>query len=68
MGPHVPLQLVSVSAGVAAQAALEWAFPGVRTNVAFQLANLKPKNIEGRLAMRRLLTAKNNFLKNPMSF
>lgn len=43
MGPHVPLQFVSVSAGIAAQAALEWTLPSVRANVAFQLADLKPR-------------------------
>lgn len=44
MSSHVPLQFVSVPAGVAAQAALEWALSGVRANVTFQLADLKPKN------------------------
>lgn len=44
MGSHVPLQFVSVPAGVAAQAALEWTLSSVRANVAFQLADLKPQN------------------------
>lgn len=43
VGPHVPLQFVGVSAGIAAQAALERALPGVRTDVAFQFANLEAK-------------------------
>lgn len=40
----MPLQFVGVSAGVAAQAALERALPGVRTDVAFQFANLEAKS------------------------
>lgn len=44
MGPHVPLQFVSIPAGIAAQAALERTLSSVRTNVAFQFANLKAKN------------------------
>lgn len=31
--PHVPLQLVRVSAGVATKAALEWTLSSVGTNV-----------------------------------
>lgn len=38
--PHVSLQLVRVSAGVAAQAALEWTLTGVRPNVTLQLTHL----------------------------
>lgn len=41
MCPHVPLQLVGVSAGVAAKAALEGPFPCVGPDVSFQLAHLK---------------------------
>lgn len=44
VGSHVPLQFVSIPAGIAAQAALERTLPSVRTNVAFQFANLKAKN------------------------
>lgn len=44
VGPHVPLQFVGVSAGIAAQAALERALSGVRTDVAFQFANLEAKS------------------------
>lgn len=44
MGPHVPLQFVGIPAGVAAQAALERTLSGVRTNVAFQFANLEVKS------------------------
>lgn len=40
VGSHVPLQFVSIPAGIAAQAALERTLPSVRTNVAFQFANL----------------------------
>lgn len=40
----MPLQFVGVSAGIAAQAALERALPGVRTDVAFQFANLEAKS------------------------
>lgn len=40
VGSHVPLQFVSVPAGVAAQAALEWTLSSVRAYVAFQLADL----------------------------
>lgn len=40
VGPHVPLQFVGIPAGIAAQAALEWTLSGVRTDVAFQFANL----------------------------
>lgn len=40
MCPHVPFQLVSVSAGIAAQAALEGSFPCVGADVSFQLAYL----------------------------
>lgn len=44
VGPHVPLQFVGVSAGIAAQAALERALPSVRADVAFQFANLEAKS------------------------
>lgn len=44
MGPHVPLQFVGIPAGVAAQAALEGTLSSVRTNVAFQFANLEVKS------------------------
>lgn len=40
MCPHVPLQLVGVSAGVAAKAALEGPLPRVGPDVSFQLAHL----------------------------
>lgn len=40
----MPLQFVGVSAGIAAQAALERALSGVRTDVAFQFANLEAKS------------------------
>lgn len=40
MCPHVPFQLVGVSAGVAAKAALEGPFPCVGPDVSFQLAHL----------------------------
>lgn len=40
MCPHVPLQLVGVSAGIAAEAALEGPFPRVGPDVSFQLAHL----------------------------
>lgn len=43
MCPHVPFQLVSVSAGVAAQAALEGPFASVRADVPFQFADLETK-------------------------
>lgn len=48
----MPLQFVSVPAGVTAQAALEWTFSSVRANVTFQLADLKPKNANGVSGMR----------------
>lgn len=41
MCPHVPFQLVGVSAGVAAKAALEGPFACVGPDVSFQLAHLK---------------------------
>ena len=44
MGPHVPLQFVGIPAGIAAQAALERTLSSVRTNVAFQFANLEVKS------------------------
>lgn len=40
MCPHVSLELVGVSAGVAAKAALEGPFPRVGPDVSFQLAHL----------------------------
>lgn len=43
----MPLQFVGVSAGVAAQAALERALPGVRTDVAFQFADLETNSRTG---------------------
>lgn len=44
VSPHVPLQFVGIPAGIAAQAALERALSSVRTNVAFQFANLQFKS------------------------
>lgn len=41
MCPHVPFQLISVSAGIAAQTALEGSFSCVRADVPFQLTYLK---------------------------
>lgn len=38
--PHVSLQLISVSAGIAAKTALEGSLPCVRADVPFQLAHL----------------------------
>lgn len=48
MGSHVSLQLVGVSAGIAAQAALEWTLSSMRANVSLQFADLVYKtNILG---------------------
>lgn len=41
MCPHVPFQLISVSAGIAAQTALEGSFARMRADVPFQLAYLE---------------------------
>lgn len=41
MCPHVPFQLISVSAGIAAQTTLEGSFSRVRADVPFQLTYLK---------------------------
>lgn len=41
MCPHVPFQLISVSAGIAAQTALEGSFSCMRADVPFQLTYLK---------------------------
>lgn len=43
MCSHVPLQLVGVFAGVAAEGALKGALPRVRADVALQLARLVNK-------------------------
>ena len=40
MGPHVSLELVGISAGVAAQAALERTLSSVGADVALQLTHL----------------------------
>lgn len=40
MCPHVSLELVGVSAGIAAEAALEGPLPRVGPDVSFQLAHL----------------------------
>lgn len=59
---HVPLQFVSVPAGVTAQAALEWTFSSVRANVTFQLADLKPKNANGVSGLRIKAARQREFL------
>lgn len=41
MCPHVPFQLVGVSAGIAAQTALEGSFSRVRADVPLQLTDLQ---------------------------
>lgn len=41
MCPHVPFQLISVSAGIAAQTALEGSFSCMRADVPFQLTYLQ---------------------------
>lgn len=41
MCPHVPFQLISVSASIAAQTALEGPFSCVRADVPFQLTDLQ---------------------------
>lgn len=56
MCPHVPFKLVSVSAGIAAQTALEGPLSCVRADVPFQLAHLEQmtKHIKSWEKMRTL--------------
>lgn len=67
MCPHVPFQLISVSAGIAAQTALEGSLSCVRADVPFQLTDLKQGDKTKKRYAKWALSHLENTLKKSTS-